>query len=182
MFLESAMLVDHVRSDDALSRRDTGLEFLDVTPQVRIAPAQSGSEGRETGRRRDTYRFTNISSSVVDTHLIVIVEGLDRGVRLANASCTTSSGDPYLRVYLPNGVLRSGESIARSLELIGRRDHGRARVTPETTVGTGQAMNPTLARGPCESTASACCQHRELATSRVLDVSKGPNQGPATSY
>ena len=125
-----------VDNDDPLSRRDMGLEFLDVTPQVSVAQAQSGLGRR--GRHWDTYRFTNISSSVVDTHLIVIVQGLDRGVRLANAAGTTSSGEPYLRVYLPNGVLRSGESIVRSLELIGHREQGRARYTLQLLSGQGR--------------------------------------------
>lgn len=30
---------------------------------------------------------------------------------MTNASGTTTSGDPYLRVFLPDGVLQAGESI-----------------------------------------------------------------------
>lgn len=55
----------------------------------------------------------------MDTHLIVIVQGLERGVRLANASGMTRMGAPYLRVHLANGVLRSGESIVQKLEFKG---------------------------------------------------------------
>jgi cytochrome c peroxidase len=129
-------------NNDALSRRDMGLEFLDVTAQLSIARAQSLRDGRETrgdhgGRHRDTYRFTNVSSSVVDTHLLVIVQGLERGVRLANASGATRAGDPYLRVHLPEGVLRSGESTVQTLEFSGRRDEGRARYTLKVLSGQG---------------------------------------------
>jgi hypothetical protein len=125
-----------VDNDDALSRRDMGLEFLDVTARVSIAGPQWHHNVR--GRDRDSYRFTNISPSVVDTHLIVIVEGLEHGVRLANASGITSTGDPYLRVYLADGVLRSGESIVRTLEFTGRRDKGRARYTLQLLSGQGK--------------------------------------------
>lgn len=132
-----------VDNDDALSRRDMGLEFLDVTAQLSIARAQSlgdgrGKRGDHDGRHRDTYRFTNVSSSVVDTHLLVIVQGLERGVRLANASGATSAGDPYLRVHLPEGVLRSGESTVQTLEFSGRRDEGRARYTLKVLSGQGK--------------------------------------------
>lgn len=125
-----------VDNDDALSRRDMGLEFLDVTARVSIAGPAWHHNVR--GRDRDSYRFTNISPSVVDTHLIVIVEGLEHGVRLANASGITSTGDPYLRVYLADGVLRSGESIVRTLEFTGRRDKGRARYTLQLLSGQGK--------------------------------------------
>jgi cytochrome c peroxidase len=128
-----------VDNDDALSRRDMGLEFLDVTARVSVARSiGSGLQHRVRGRDLDTYRFTNVSSSVVDTHLIVIVEGLERGVRLANASGMTSNGDPYLRVYLADGVLRSGESIVRTLEFKGRHDKGQPRYTLKLLSGQGR--------------------------------------------
>jgi cytochrome c peroxidase len=129
-----------VDNDDALSRRDMGLEFLDVTAQLSIAQTGPGfgSRGSRGGGDIETYRFTNISQSVVDTHLLVIVQGLDRGVRLSNASGTTSAGDPYLRVYLADGVLRSGESIVRTLEFKGRHREGRPRYTLKLLSGQGK--------------------------------------------
>jgi cytochrome c peroxidase len=91
-----------IDNDDPLSRRDEGLEFLDVTQQVRVdrvGPA--------------IYRLTNTSDAVVDTHLLIIVRGLPAGVRLANATGTTRDGDPYIRVFLPDGVLPPGQQITQ---------------------------------------------------------------------
>ncbi len=99
--------------NDALSRRDMGLEFLDVTPQAAIARINSDT-GRG-GRQRDVYRITNNSTSIIDTHLLIVAGGLGRQIQLENGSGTTSTGDPYLRVYLPNGVLLPGQSLVTSL-------------------------------------------------------------------
>jgi cytochrome c peroxidase len=101
-------------NNDPLSRRDMGLEFLDVSAQMN---ATLTSSDRERGGRRqeDTYRLANNSTSLVDTHLLVIVQGLSNQARLANSSGTTSSGDPYLRVFLPSGVLNPGQSIVQKL-------------------------------------------------------------------
>lgn len=100
-------------NDDALSRRDMGLEFLDVTAQAHIALTDSDSHGGR--RQKDEYRITNNSSSVVDTHLLIVVEGLDQQIQMVNASGTTSSGDPYRRVFLTDGILPPGQSIDETL-------------------------------------------------------------------
>jgi hypothetical protein len=68
----------------------------------------------------DTYTITNIStatnvSGIVDTNLLIIAQGLPKGVQLENASGTTTSGDAYIRVFLPGGVLNPGQSISQSL-------------------------------------------------------------------
>jgi cytochrome c peroxidase len=110
-FVLSGLATDN---NDALSRRDQGLEFLDVTSQASTERTASTSQG---GRQTDEYRFTNRSLSVVDTHLLVVVRGLPGQFRLENASGTTRSGDPYIRVFLPDGVLRPGQSIVQSLVL-----------------------------------------------------------------
>jgi hypothetical protein len=108
-------------NDDALSRRDVGLEFLNVTSRLNIQLVHTERHGN---RREDTYRITNNSSSVVDTHLLMIACGGSSRIDLANASgttqsgdaCgTTQSGDPYLRIFLRNGVLNPGQSIVRKL-------------------------------------------------------------------
>jgi hypothetical protein len=57
------------------------------------------------------YRITNGGTSPVDTHLLVIAQGLSFQVELTNASGRTSTGDPYRRVFLPNGVLTTGQSV-----------------------------------------------------------------------
>ena len=121
-------------NDDPLSRRDMGLEFLDVTAQVNVARLDSRNRGHQNGddededaddddrvrggeRREDAnrIRITNVSSSIVDTHLLIVVQGLSDRIRLENASGITSTGAPYLRVFLRNGVLLPSQSIARTL-------------------------------------------------------------------
>jgi hypothetical protein len=60
-------------------------------------------------------QFTNSSPSVVDTHLLIIVRGLSNEILLENASGTTRNGDPYIRVFLPDGVLQPGRNIVQTL-------------------------------------------------------------------
>ena len=96
-------------NDDSLSRRDMGLEFLNVTDRVNIALTDSGRG--PGGQERRVYRITNNGPAPVDTHLLVIAAGLSVQVEMTNASGRTSGGDPYLRVYLPNGVLAPGQNV-----------------------------------------------------------------------
>jgi len=100
-------------NDDALSRRDMGLEFLDVTGQTAVTLVSS--DRRNVRSQTDRQRVTNTSQAVVDTHLLMLVEGLPGGVRLVNASGVTRSGVPYLRIFLPDGVLRPGETAVDDL-------------------------------------------------------------------
>jgi cytochrome c peroxidase len=100
-------------NDDALSRRDMGLEFLDVTGQVHIARTGSGSA--HGGRQEDVYTITNNSDAPVDTHLLLVANGLSGDVEMENASGRTSAGSPYLRVFLTDGVLLPGQSIVETL-------------------------------------------------------------------
>jgi hypothetical protein len=111
-----------IDNNDPLTRRDEGLEFLDVSGQVTATllgqPAKSEAEDRgkrESDDRSDQYSITNSGKSVVDTHLLIVVQGLPRAVRLVNASGVTSAGDPYIRVFLPDGVLQPSQSISRTL-------------------------------------------------------------------
>jgi len=115
-FVISGLAADN---NDPLSRRDQGLEFLDVTPQTTTERVGSNSQG---GRQTDQYKITNKSQSVVDTHLLIIVRGLSNGIQLENASGSTHSGDPYIRVFLPDGVLQAGQNIVQTL--IFRRQGG----------------------------------------------------------
>ena len=107
-FVISGLAMDN---NDPLSRRDEGLEFLDVTGQL----------GTQLNRHRsgddeiDSYQITNTSSSIVDTHLLIIVSELPNGIHLKNASGKTSNGDPYIRFFLPGGVLNPGQSITQKL-------------------------------------------------------------------
>ncbi len=72
-----------ISNNDPLSRRDAGLEFLNVTN--RLATTLTGDHD---ARRREVkvYKITNISKSNVDTHLLVVVHGLSNQARLVNAS------------------------------------------------------------------------------------------------
>jgi cytochrome c peroxidase len=103
-------------NNDPLTRRDEGLEFLDVTNKLGVQLTRDISGQREV----DTYKITNIStatdvSGIVDTNLLIIAQELSNGVQLENASAISSSGNPYLRVFLPKGVLNPGQSIVRQL-------------------------------------------------------------------
>ena len=101
-----------IDNDDPLSRRDMGLEFLDVTSQVSVERIENQSSASATDV---VYRLTNTSDTVVDTHLLIIVRGLPPGSHLANESGTTCDGEPYIRVFLSDGVLPPGQHITQRL-------------------------------------------------------------------
>ena len=44
-----------------------------------------------------------------------MARGLPRQLTMDNGSGVTSTGDPYQRVFLPQGVLMPGQSITRTL-------------------------------------------------------------------
>ncbi len=93
-----------IDDNDPLARRDQGLEFLDVTAQAKVALSSSSGQ-------QDAWTITNTSNSVIDTHLLVIATGLPAGVTISNASSKTKNGEPYFRVFLPDGVINPGQSI-----------------------------------------------------------------------
>lgn len=124
-----------VDNDDPLSRRDQGLEFLDVTKQVRIERIADDRSGK---KNEAVYQLTNTSDSVVDTHLLIIVHGLPARVRLDNASGMTHSGEPFIRVFLPSGVLQPGQRITQRFSF---SDAGQWRPRPEqVTLLSGQGQ------------------------------------------
>jgi hypothetical protein len=134
-FVISGLATDN---NDALSRRDQGLEFLDVTAQVGI---QRIDAQRALGEQIDTYRLTNRSASVIDTHLLVLVHGLSDRVSLRNASGMSRAGDPYLRLFLRDGVLLPGQSTVARLVIqsgSGDRDAAVASYTLQLLSGQGQ--------------------------------------------
>lgn len=113
-FVISGKAID---DNDPLTRRDEGLEFLDVTNELGVRLTRRDISGQ---REVDAYTIWNIStatdvSGIVDTNLLIIAQGLSNGVQLENASAISSSGKPYLRVFLPNGVLKPGQSIVEQL-------------------------------------------------------------------
>lgn len=93
----------------------------------------------EGGRRQeDTYRITNNGSSAVDTHLLVIALGLPDRIDMENASGTTSTGNPYLRVFLHDGALLPGQTIVRSLRFERRAHAPQVSYTLTLLSGQGQ--------------------------------------------
>ena len=52
---------------------------------------------------------------MVDTHLLIVVQGLAHRIQWTNADGMTRSGDPYIRVFLRDGVLLPGQSISETL-------------------------------------------------------------------
>jgi cytochrome c peroxidase len=108
-FMLSGLAID---DNDHLTRRDEGLEFLDVTSQATVSSLGDRQDG-------NAFRITNSGTSVIDTNLIVMVSGVPRGVRLLNASGTTSAGDPFIRLFLRNGVLNPGDSVNVRLRFAG---------------------------------------------------------------
>jgi hypothetical protein len=135
-FVISGKAIDN---NDPLTRRDEGLEFLDVTNKLGVQVTRDIRGQREV----DTYKITNISkatdvSGIVDTNLLIIAQGLSNGVQLENASGISSSGNPYLRVFLPtNGVLNPGQSIVRQL-IFDKRQPGSKPVSYTLDFLSGQ--------------------------------------------
>ena len=107
--MPSGLAID---DNDPLSRRDEGLEFLDVTGNCTISQLDNP----------DVERITNTGSLVIDTNLLVVVGGLPQGIRLLNASGTTTGGDPYIRLYLEDGVLNVGQSVDVALRFSGQQN------------------------------------------------------------
>ncbi|CAA0121236.1 Cytochrome c551 peroxidase [BD1-7 clade bacterium] len=99
-------------NNDPLSRRDKGLEFLDVTDQLDTALIQRQQPDQQ---QHDLYQLTNNSDAVVDTHLLIIVKNLPSGTEMLNASGTTSDGNPYLRVFLKDGIISPTKRIDSKL-------------------------------------------------------------------
>ncbi len=135
--LLSGLAID---DNDPLSRRDQGLEFLNVTSQVATTVATVGNA--------DTWVITNNSPSVIDTHLLVVLTNLVSGVTVDAASNTTGqpppggtssgepSGEPYYRVFLPNGVLNPGQSVSVTVTRTG--GGSSASYTPKLLSGQGK--------------------------------------------
>ena len=130
--MPSGLAIDN---NDPLSRRDQGLEFLDVTSQAHIALIE---RDRDSGRQRDVYRITNNSTAIIDTHLLVLAKGLSGQVQLVNGSGKTQAGDPYLRVFLNDGVIMPGQSVVVSL--VFERDRRDPRVNYSLGLLSGQGQ------------------------------------------
>ena len=122
-------------NDDALSRRDMGLEFLDVSEKLDFTLIDF-SKKNGGFLQKAKFKISNISSSIVDTHLLIVVQNLSHGIRLVNASGTTSAGDSYLRVFLPEGVLLPDQSINKTLRFKLKNKHTHKRRSRESLLGS----------------------------------------------
>ena len=103
-------------------------------------PAKSDGDDRgkrDSDDRSDQYSITNSGKSVVDTHLLMVVQGLSRKVRLVNASGVTSGGDPYIRVFLPDGVLQPSQTISRTLRFEGNPQFSSLKYSLKFLSGQG---------------------------------------------
>jgi len=103
-----------IDDNEPLTRRDEGIDPpIDVTSATSYALV---NRDLQAGEQSDIYSIKNKSAAIIDTNLLVIAEGLPKGVRLIGPHTgVTSSGAPYLRVYLTNGVLNPGESTVQTL-------------------------------------------------------------------
>jgi hypothetical protein len=126
-----------LNNNDPLSRRDLGLEFLDVTSQAQISLID---RDREHGRQRDVYRITNNSTQIIDTHLLMVARGLPRQIELVNGNGKTQGGDPYLRVFLKDGVIMPGKSI--TVSLVFKRDRKDPQAIYSLGLLSGQGKQP----------------------------------------
>ena len=121
-------------NNDALSRRDFGLEFLDVNDRLDVELIDSNRQGR---RQEDVFKITNKSPSVVDTHLLVIARGLSDQISLQNSNEITSAGEPFLRVFLEDGILPPGHSIDVTLRFRREPNAPPVSFTPFLLSGQG---------------------------------------------
>jgi cytochrome c peroxidase len=98
-------------SNDSLTRRDLGLEFLDVTSRLRLTWRDEHPDAWNRARVQ-RLRFINDSSEPIDTDLIVCFRGLPPGVQVVEAegltANTPTSGLPYVRCRLPEGEIPPG--------------------------------------------------------------------------
>jgi len=101
-------------NNDPLSRRDRGLEFLDVTSSISVGVAGTTVD-HATGAQTQSLVLTNITGNKIDTNLLLCFGSLPDGVRVLSAQGQTallpSAGVPYMRVFLPDGALPPGGSI-----------------------------------------------------------------------
>ncbi|HQR36873.1 MAG TPA: cytochrome c peroxidase [Blastocatellia bacterium] len=101
-------------SDDGLTRRDRGLEFLDVSRQIFVSVR--GVE-RDAAHNMETHHLslTNIGSSPIDTHLLMCFMNLSPGASVVGAEGFSehlpSPGVPYMREFVPHGEVDPGETM-----------------------------------------------------------------------
>ena len=95
-------------NNDALARRDRGLEFLDVTSNVAATLIRIDIDAANQIQTHH-LTLTNISSQPVNTHLILCLMTMTPGVQAMDAEGQTTvtplRGVPYLRFFIPDGQI-----------------------------------------------------------------------------
>jgi cytochrome c peroxidase len=117
-------LISHMNigSNDPLSRRDRGLEFLEVTPQLLIeAAAPQVDSSSQTVVQKLT--LTN-RADAIDGDLLLVVTGLPSGMTMMNAEGQATRtvgmvGMPYMRLRLADGQMAPGATLSVELHLQG---------------------------------------------------------------
>jgi hypothetical protein len=134
-FMLSGEAID---DNDPLTRRDEGIDPpIDVTAEAAIVLVDRTIQG---GQQRDVYQITNSSASIIDTNLLMIAESLPSDVQLiGHHTGITSNGDPYLRLFLTDGVLLPGQSTTQTLDF--KVPQGAAPVSYNLDLRSGQG-NP----------------------------------------
>jgi cytochrome c peroxidase len=106
-------------NNDALTRRDRGLEFLDVTSSLSVN-INGTTIDPKTGVQTQSVTITNITGNIVDTDLLLCFGSLPSGVKVVGAAGSTSAnpsaGLPYMRLFLPNGEIPPDGSINVSIQ------------------------------------------------------------------
>ena len=121
------------QSDDALTRRDLGIEFLDVASKLDISTESSTEDGVQT----DVLTIENTSDEIVDTHLLLLASDLTEGVTLMDTEEVTVDGVPFLRTFLEEGVLEPGASFEATLRFELGDDADEAEYELGTLSGQG---------------------------------------------
>ena len=126
-------------NNDPLTRRDVGMEFLDVTAKTDM---ERLSRTREGIKQDDKYKITNDSDYVIDGHIIVMIKGLPDAVNVINregmsvggvdlqdqddtsqTAGVTAEGIPYIRLHPAEGIIKEGKSIECMVQLEDNRDN-----------------------------------------------------------
>ncbi|MFQ5876426.1 MAG: cytochrome-c peroxidase [Acidobacteriota bacterium] len=131
---------------DPLSRRDLGLELLDVSGRIEVkrtairAGAPATGAGRPRLSRVERITLVNRGADPIDTDLMIVLRGLTEGLSLANADgisiAVPEPALPYRRVFLEGGTLAPGASLDLLLRFSGSP---RRPLDYEAVILSGQA-------------------------------------------
>jgi len=124
--LLSGLAID---DNDPLARRDEGLEFPDVTSQFETRKNQAL---QLSASEVDEVCIANTGPVAVDTNLLIVVQALPANVSRKNAS----GGQPYIRVFLKNGLMEPDASIGQQFIFTGQS--GSAPLTYSLQFLSGQ--------------------------------------------